>query len=107
MSVILNSTHAIVPHVICDTLLCVPFSSFLSVLVLTEEALQHMLRLPLRLAFVEDQLPSAMELDSRAGGQIGRVSHLKASGDTASPVLNSLVIKAPQCIDPLQALQGH
>ena len=72
MSVILNSTHAIVPHVICDTLLCVPFSSFLSVLVLTEEALQHMLRLPLRLAFVETSFLQRWSwtagLGARSGG---------------------------------------
>ena len=57
MSVILNSTHAIVPHVLCNTLLCVPFNTSWAVLMLTQVALQHILRLPLRLAFVETSFP--------------------------------------------------
>ena len=69
MSVILNSTHAIAPQALCNTMLCVPSNAVQRILMLTQKALQHMRRLPLRLAFVKTvQLPSGMYLDSRAGG---------------------------------------
>ena len=92
MSVILNSTHAIAAHLLCDTLLRVPFNTFLSVLMLTQEALQHMLRLPLRLAFVETSFLQQRTWTAGLGARSGGFLHLQGFGDTASLGLDSLVI---------------
>ena len=66
---------------------------------LTQEALQHMLRLPLRLAFVETSFLQQRTWTAGLGARSGGFLHLQGFGDTASLGLEPLGIKASHCID--------